>query len=206
MVAMNTAEINRQINNLCRIGTITELDYGERQVRIKTGENITAWLSWPASIGNNFVHWRPLRLNTQVVMLCPSADLSQGVIVGMIYSTEITPAETSELVDVVEFGDGTTIGYNSESSILTVDCAGSVVVNCTTASVTASENAVIDAGGDITATAGGNVAVEATGDAAVTGATVTLNGGAAGGVVCQTHTCAFTNGPHPVASPTVTSG
>lgn len=198
MMVMNTSELHRLINNLCRFGTIAELNHGERKVRVKTGDNTTAWLSWPADVGKNYVRWRPLALNTQIVMLCPSGDLSQGQIVGMLYSADFSATETSVSVDVIEYNDGTTIAYNSDDSTLTIDGPDAVVVNCKNASVTASENAVIDAGGD--------VEINAAGDVAATGATVTLNGGAAGGLVCQTHVCAFTGAPHPQGSTTCTGG
>lgn len=197
MMAMNQ-ELNRLINNLCRLGTIAELDHAERKVRVKTGENTTAWLSWPADVGKNYVRWRPLAINTQVVMVCPSGDISQGQIVGMLYSEDFKATETSESIDVIEYNDGTTIAYNSETSTLTIDGPDAVVVNCKTASVTASANAVIDAGG--------NVEINASGDVAATGATVTLNGGDAGGLVCQSHVCAFTGAPHPQGSTTCTGG
>lgn len=205
MMAMNS-ELNRLINNLARLGTIAEVDHAARTVRVKTGDNTTAWLAWPADVGKNYVRWKPLAVGIQVIMLCPSGDLSQGVIVGTLYTDSQAPSETSDTVDVIEFSDGTSIAYNSDSSTLTIDGPDAVVINCTNASVTASENAVIDAGGNAEISAGGNAEISAVGDVAATGASVTLNGGAAGGLVCQTHVCAFTGSAHPQGSSTCKGG
>lgn len=197
MMTMNS-ELHRLINNLARIGTISAVDHDERKVRVKTGDNTTAWLPWPADVGKNYVRWKPLAAGIQVIMLCPSGDVSQGQIVGTLFTADQTPTEASETVDVIEFSDGATVAYDSDSSTLTIDGPDAVVINCTNASVTAAENAVIDASGDVEITAAGDVAA--------TGATVTLNGGAAGGLVCQTHACAFTGSPHPQGSTTCSGG
>lgn len=203
---MKNAELHRLIQNMTRIGTIAELDTAARKVKVKTGDNITAWLAWPADVGGNYVRWRPLRLNSQVILLSPSGDISQGQIVGQLYTPDTTPAATAETIDAIEFDDGTTISYDSENSVLTVDASGSVVVNCTDVAVTASGSAVVDAGTGASVITDGDASIEAAGNATVDAAAVTLNGGSAGGVVCQSHVCAFTGSPHPQASLTVTAG
>lgn len=219
---MKTAELHRLIQNLCRVGTITELDHAAHKVRVKTGENITAWLQWPADIGRNFIRWRPLRVGTQIILLSPSGDISQGQIVGMLYSRDQSAPGSEETTDSVVFEDGTAINYNSADHTLTVDCTGGVVIHCTDASITASGaaivdaasgatvttdgNATIEAGGNAEIFASGNAVVEAGGDANVKGTTVTLQDGSAGGVVCQSHVCAFTGSPHPQGSITITGG
>jgi hypothetical protein len=73
--------------------------------------------------------------------------------------------------------------------------------------VTLSESGVtIITSGDAMIQAGGDVMIQAGGQVAVDGATVVVNGGSAGGVVCQEHLCAFTGAPHIQASTTVTAG
>jgi phage baseplate assembly protein V len=194
------AELSRLLHNLCRIGTIAELDFVEKKVKVKLSETqTTAWLNWPAEIGNNFVRWRPLRLQTSVLILCPSGDISQGHIIGMMYSQSIQPTTTDETLDIISFEDGTQIQYDSAEKAL------SIIVKGTTD---------IDSKKDITLKTAGNVSIEATGEAKVKatkkttieGLEVILTDGAGGGVVCQKHVCAFTGGPHPQGSLTVKAG
>ncbi len=82
----DTAELFRRFENLIRIGTIADVDYQGKRLRVKSGELLTDWLPWPAEIGRNFKHWRPLRDNTQVVLACPSGDPAQALIISMLYS------------------------------------------------------------------------------------------------------------------------
>lgn len=52
----------------------------------------------------------------------------------------------------------------------------------------------------------GDVSVTSTGKVSVEGSEVLLNNGDAGGVVCQTHLCAFTGAAHPQGSAKVKAG
>jgi len=187
---MNPAELNRQLINLLQIGTIESVNTVDKTCRVQIGDLLTGELDMPAEIGRNFVRWQPLRVGTQVLLASPGGDISAGVIVAKLYSNDLTPPTTAETDDVIAFDDGTTVSYNSESHRLSIDCAGPVAVSCTDASISASGNATVEAGDD----------------ANIKGATVTLQDGAAGGVVCQSHVCAFTGSPHPQGSLTVTGG
>lgn len=60
--------------------------------------------------------------------------------------------------------------------------------------------------GDLTADVAGNMSATVTGNASVDAENVILNGGGAGGLVCQSHLCAFTGSPHIQASATVKAG
>jgi len=215
MVAMENHELNRLLHNLCRIGTIAELDYTAKKVRVKTGDNTTNWLDWPADVGRNYVRFKPLRRDAQVILVCPSGDISQAHIIGDLYSASApAPDSSADHLDVVEFSDGTTISYDIDQSLLVFDCAGNTVIHCSDATISASGNATITADGDATITADGNARITAGGDAevsavgaaSVSGQTVTLQDGRAGGVVCQSHVCSFTGGPHPQASISITGG
>lgn len=178
------AEVNRLLHNLCRIGTIDELDFVEKKLKVKLSDTQnTAWLNWPAEIGNNFVRWRPLRLQTSVLILCPSGDISQGHIVGMMYSQTIQPTTTDETLDIISFEDGTQIQYDSAAKALSVTVKGNVSIEAT-----------------------GDANIKAANKTTIEGLEVILTDGAGGGVVCQKHVCAFTGGPHPQGSATVKAG
>ncbi|WP_425641408.1 phage baseplate assembly protein V [Marinomonas gallaica] len=112
---MNTREIEQAIAAVIIIANIHELDYETRKLRCIHGETLTAWLPWPAEIGGNFIRWRPLRVGQQVVLASHAGDLTQAAIIGMLYSNDIVPEETSELIDVTEFTDGSKLRYDSEN-------------------------------------------------------------------------------------------
>ncbi|UTW01230.1 phage baseplate assembly protein V [Marinomonas rhizomae] len=112
---MNTREIEQAIAAVIIIANIDELDYETRKLRCIHGDMLTAWLPWPAEVGGNFIRWRPLRVGQQVVLASHAGDLTQAAIIGMLYSNEITPEETSEHIDVTEFNDGSKLRYDSEN-------------------------------------------------------------------------------------------
>lgn len=196
----NTAELNRLLHNMCRTGTIDELDHAKKKVRVKLSDTLkTTWLEWPAEIGKNFVRWRPLRLQTPVLILCPSGDISQGQIVGMMYSNAISPSSTKETDDVVKFEDGTEIKYDTSAKALSITVKGKVDIKCDKdISIKTKGNALVEATG--------NATVNATAKTTINGLEVILTDGASGGVVCKNHVCAFTGGPHPQGSLTVKAG
>lgn len=135
---LNTVELFRRFENLIRLGTIAEVDYQEMRLRVKSGELLTQWLPWPAEIGRNFKHWRPLRESTQVVLCCPAGDPAQAVIVSMLYSQALPTPADNENLDLIQFEDGTRIEYHSDSSTLKIDACADVQIN-------ASGNVQIDA-------------------------------------------------------------
>lgn len=186
-------EIERALSRLVMIATVKETDAVNRRLKVVYGDEKaeSGWVPWPAEYGRNFTRWKPVRTGAQVVLLSPGGDLSRAVIAGQLYTADITPPADSDTLDVVEYQDGTRIEYNSETKALSINCAGAVTVA---------------SAGDVEVTATGAAKVTATGNVEVTGAAVKLNGGAAGGVVCQSHLCAFTSAAHPQASVTVTGG
>ena len=178
-------EIERALSRLVMIATVKETDAANRRLKVVYGDEQaeSGWVPWPAEYGRNFTRWKPVRTGAQVVLLSPGGDLSRAVIAGQLYTTDITPPAAADTLDVVKYEDGTRIEYNSVTKALSINCAGAVSV-----------------------AAAGAAKVTATGNVEVTGAAVKLNGGAAGGVVCQSHLCAFTSAAHPQASATVTGG
>ena len=119
------AELHRRIENLVLFGSIAELDSSKRLVRVRLDHadegHITAWLPWPADIGRNYIRWRPLRVDCQVVLGCPSGVINNGQILGMLYSAEQQSDSDLEGLDVIEFDDGTRISYDSDNQHLSAE-------------------------------------------------------------------------------------
>lgn len=94
------------------------------------------------------------RKGSQVVILCGEAGLDDAVVLCGIYSkADPVPVSDSQLVHL-ELEDGTKIGVDPTTSIVTVNTPGKVVAKT-------GKDLVADVGGDLTATAGGKATLEA---------------------------------------------
>lgn len=107
------ADLERRLANMVRIAVIQAVDCTNRKIRVVAGGFSSAWLPWPTETGRNFRHWRPLRPGQQVVLVAPSGDLAQAVVVGMLYSESLGAPESAENRDTILFDDGTRIQYDS---------------------------------------------------------------------------------------------
>ncbi len=124
---MNTwglAELERRLANIVKIGVIQETNHADKKLRVAMGETQTAWLPWPAEIGNNFIRWRPLRVGQQVVLVAPSGELNQAVIVGQLYGGGVEAPADDETLDLIQFDDGTKLQYDSSAHCLTAEVGG----------------------------------------------------------------------------------
>jgi phage baseplate assembly protein V len=110
---MNTADLNRRIESIIRLGTIAEVDHAARKLRVKTGDLLTDWLPWPAEVGRNFIRWRPLRPGTQVILSSPSGDPAQATVIGMLYTQALPSPSTDPDLDLIQFDDGSLVEYHS---------------------------------------------------------------------------------------------
>ncbi len=142
-----TAELNRRLENLIRLGTIAEVNHAARTLRVKCGDLLTNWLPWPADIGRNYRRWRPLRKDTQVVLACPSGDLAQAVIVQILYTNTLTAPNVDPDVDLIQFEDGSYIEHNASANTLKVHAAGEMTLSYTHLHL---EGPVTQTGGDMT--------------------------------------------------------
>lgn len=122
------AELERLLNNLILIGTISEVDHPARKLRVKAGDLHTAWLDWPAEIGRNFVAWRPLRVGTQVILASPGGDTTQAKVVGVLYTNNIDAPSPDPEIDLVQFEDGNLVKHDRSSGQITIIAHGDVVV------------------------------------------------------------------------------
>lgn len=123
------AELSRLIENMIRIGTIADADHANQMVRVTSGDLTTDWLPWPAEIGRNFIRWRPLRTDAQVVLACPSGDPAQAVIVAMLYRDTLPPPSTSPTVDRIQFDDGSYVEHNADDGSLSIHATGQLTLS-----------------------------------------------------------------------------
>ncbi len=144
---MDTAELNRLIQNLLRLGTIAQVDHAARKVRVQSGDLLTEWLPMPADIGRNYKRWRPLRTGTQVLIACIGGDPAQAVIVQILYTDALNSPSTDPDVDLIQFDDGSYIEHNHSANTLKLHSAGEMTLSATQLNI---EAPVTQTGGDMT--------------------------------------------------------
>ncbi|WP_206672956.1 phage baseplate assembly protein V, partial [Parasutterella excrementihominis] len=199
MQGLQIAEIERLLHGLVRVCTVT--DHGEGgQVKVTDGELNSTWLDRAVDRAGEDREWKPLDIGEQVVVLCPSGDFAQGIIIASLYQ-DGHPAPSSNLNEERKvFKDGTVVSYDRESHRYLLDVKGADA----TVDVISAGTLNIKTTKDIKVETSANAKVTASGNADVTAAKIGLNGGAP--CVTTAHICHFTGNPHGDGSSTVTAG
>lgn len=165
------AEIYRLLHAMASVGTVTAVD-PERGCRVSVGERETGWLKVPGYVGRNWRASLPLRVGTQVKLLCASGNPANAVIVQILYSNDLPAPSADEDLDVFLFDDGTSLSYHSGQQLLEVESPGRLRIKVTgdvtietdsQVLVKAADSITVDAGGELTLKAGGDIRVNAGG-------------------------------------------
>jgi phage baseplate assembly protein V len=138
--AYDLGELDRRLANIVRIGTIAQLDEVNAQVKVKIDDGLTtAWLPWVTARAGNTRTWSAPRVGEQVVLMAPSGELDQGVVLPSIYQDSYGAPASSKDQETTVYPDGTTVDYNSATNTFTMTVAGAarVIVNCKEATVNA---------------------------------------------------------------------
>lgn len=114
-----SAELNRRIENLIRIGTIAEVDHAAHRVRVDSGELLTTWLKWRTGRAGATRTWSPPTIGEQVMILSPSGVLENGIVMPSIFSDAHDSPSDSPTEHVMLFPDGARISYDHASGALT---------------------------------------------------------------------------------------
>lgn len=112
---MNTADLQRLIENLIRIASISDVDYDDPenpQCRCLVGEIKTNWLSVGHTRMGAVKDWNPPSVGEQVVLVSPSGDLSQAVIIAALSSTAQPSPDTDPKKPKRTYPDGAVIEYD----------------------------------------------------------------------------------------------
>lgn len=125
--AMAGTDQARRVSAMIREGTVIERR-ADGMVRVETGDLTTDWLPTVFGRAGDDKVWWPLDQGEQVLVLSPSGDSRNGVVIGSTYSD--SKAEPSENLDrmVITFRDGTVILYDRAESLLSVDAVGRVFI------------------------------------------------------------------------------
>ena len=171
---LNTADLQHRLSQLVALGTVVETDYEKARVKVTIGEWTSTWLPWITSRASNDISWWALEIGEQVLVISPSGDMAQGVVIGSIYQQQEEQQLISDIaveqrqsIHRVKYQDGTTIEYDREKHLLKADVKGDVellVEKNVTATVT----------GDVAMTVQGQLTATVTKSAIIKADTITL--------------------------------
>jgi phage baseplate assembly protein V len=172
----DTARLNHQVSNLIHRGLVVSVDLQNALATVQVGEVQTAPLPWlTARAGGDITWWAP-EVGEHVAILCPGGSLSQGVIIGSLYSgSKPAPAQSADQ-HVTKYSDGTTITYDRAAHTFTVQAVGAVTVNIQGNATVTAQAVTVNAQGGLTIngdlTLNGKVAgtLKVAGDVHATGA------------------------------------
>lgn len=140
-----TAENERAISQMVRIGVILEVSAPWRRARVRMGGLESDWLPWAVSRAGGVRTASAPSVDEQRIIFAPYGDTTQAVIGPAIYQDDFDAPTESLDETVAEFPDGTRVGYDHAAHVLTIDAGtAAVVINCTTATVTA-DSVTLDA-------------------------------------------------------------
>jgi len=148
---MSSVSLLRLLENLLRLGTITELQHTTPpRVRVQAGGLTTDWLPWLERRAGSTAPGTRRPIGEQVLMLCPSGDLRNGIVLcGIPCDTNDTPSHSPDET-VTLYPDGATTRYNHTSGVLTLIGVQRVTIEAATSVLVKSPNTTFE--GDVTVT------------------------------------------------------
>lgn len=107
------AQLNRLLENLVRLGTIAEVDHQVARVKVQSGRLLTGWLPWVAPRAGADREWNPPTVDEQVVLLSPSGQTANGVVLVGLFSDEHPANGDRANLHRYTYADGAVIEYDS---------------------------------------------------------------------------------------------
>jgi phage baseplate assembly protein V len=125
----DTARLNHQVSNLIHRGLVLSVDLQHAVATVQVGEVQTAALPWLTTRAGGDITWWAPEAGEHVAILCPCGSLSQGVIIGSLYSGSKPAPSNSADQHVTKYSDGTTITYDRAAHTFTIQAVGAVTIN-----------------------------------------------------------------------------
>ncbi|KAF1072700.1 MAG: hypothetical protein GAK45_00135 [Pseudomonas citronellolis] len=112
------AELSRRLENLIRLGTIALVDLAAARVRVQSGELLTGWLPWQSARAGTVREWDPPTAGEQVLVLSPSGQTANGVVITGLFSDLIPANGDRANLHRRTYADGAVIEYDSAAHLL----------------------------------------------------------------------------------------
>ena len=149
------SDLAKRLSNIIRIGTIFEINHQTAKARVKIGELETDFLPWANANSGSNNSWNPPEIDEQVIILSPSGDLSQAVILPSIYKNNASDSDQD--IKSITYQDGSKISFNVSSGTLDLDLKGDITIKVLgnaniegdNINITASSNITLDGNVDL---------------------------------------------------------
>jgi phage baseplate assembly protein V len=142
------SDLAKRLSNIIRIGTIFEINVQAAKARVKIGELETNFLPWANSNSGSNNSWNPPEIDEQVIILSPSGDLSQAVILPSLYKNNASDSDQN--IKSITYQDGSKISFNVSSGTLDLDLKGDITIKVVGNANIESDNINITASSNIT--------------------------------------------------------
>lgn len=106
------SEFMRQLGNIVTFGKVIDLDAASARVKVQVGGNNTAWIPWLAHAAGKDRQWSAPEAGEQVVILAPTGDMAQGVVLRGAYSGAFPAPANSADVTRTQWDGGAFVQYD----------------------------------------------------------------------------------------------
>ena len=118
---LDQGDQKRLLANLINVGTITDVDLQQARCKVTLDDGVeTDWMPWLAQRAMGVVSWSPLAVGEQVVVLAPSGDLAQGVVIPALYQQAAPPPSNDPNKVIINFSQALGIEADLVTGELTV--------------------------------------------------------------------------------------
>lgn len=83
-----SAELMRLLENVLRVGIVTEILEDGKNVRVQSGDLETNWLRWKTGRAGDFKIWCPPSPGEQVLLGCIGGNPETAILLGSLYSND----------------------------------------------------------------------------------------------------------------------
>lgn len=123
------SEMDRRLRQLIRIGIVYAVDHKNAKVKVKIGENATDWRPWIAGAGG-IKTWNPPVLNEQVLVLSPSGDFEQSIILPALYYTAFQAPSDQHEERCIALSDTARTVWNTKTQKLHIQLDAEGALDC----------------------------------------------------------------------------
>ncbi|MCG5240093.1 phage baseplate assembly protein V [Azospirillum doebereinerae] len=137
-------DLERRIGNTVAYGRIEAVDYAKARARVRTGDNVTAWIPWGTGRAGGDRTWHPPEVGEQVLVASPCGDLAQGCIVTTVNQSAHPAPGDKATVSRTVYADGAVVEYDRDSHGYRIDlpAAGTATVHVGDATVEAKTDGI----------------------------------------------------------------
>lgn len=159
---MDIVELSRRLENLIRIGTIHTVDHDAVRCRVQTGGLLSNWLRWHTPRAGETTSWDPPTPGEQCIILSPSGEAGNGVVIYGLNSNLIAPPSHHPAEHVVRFPDSAIATYNHVTNTLDVYTPGKInIVTKGPVNLTSEGEVTVKSDSDIIAESKASITIEA---------------------------------------------